>query len=304
MIKTVFLLAGAMLLCGGCDPQFVIEQDARRIVEPAAAGGRIALAMAGSNEELVSKGRITKFGRVQVHDGTPIDYWVIKAGQPGKPSNRGTVVLIHPLLASKTWFLSLGGELSSRGWDVVLLDLRAHGRSGGSYTTWGFKEKRDIRSLMDHLLSFKDISPRIIAAGASLGGCVAIQYAAEDPRCAGVLSICPPMGARHVARLMMPLLSDEAIERRLHWAGRIADFEPDDASAIAAAKQLEVPLILVHGSWDLIVPYKASEALYNSARCPKKLIAARWSNHMSVQIGQDEWLADLIDQLDAMAGKG
>lgn len=304
-----FAMAGllaAVSLSAGCN--WLIEEDARRIVEPAAIPGRLALRMSGGSDHLIEKGRITRQGRVSAADGAAISYWVLRhrqvyAGATATDKSRGTVLLIHPLLTGKTWFLPLAQVLSDRGFDVVLPDLRGHGESGGKYVTWGAKEKDDLKRVMDRLLKDKAVSGRIYVMGASLGGCVAVQYAAYDKRCRGVVSICPPVGVREVAGRIHPLLGPHDLEVRLRWAGRMAGFNPDDASAALAARKLECPIVLIHGKLDVIVPYPHSEVIYEFAPEPRKLILVNWADHMTIQVGQDDWLADQLEALTAM-GKG
>jgi alpha-beta hydrolase superfamily lysophospholipase len=174
-------------------------------------------------------------------------------------------------MMSKGWFFSLGEQLAANGWDVVLPDLRAHGASGGKYVTWGAKDKRDIKTVVDKLLAEEIIEPKLYAMGASLGGCVAIQYAAFDTRCQGVLALAPPTGVNGVA-------------------GELAGFDATDASAIDAAGKLKCPLILAHGRLDIIVPHNHSEQIYQAASGPKKLISLPLTNHVTVQVGQSGWI--------------
>ena len=309
MARCIFLAAvigPAMMLLAGCDA--MIDHDARKIIEPASMPAKLVQQTLYKDSELLARGRITLHESLAVWDGTRIDYWVIRhrrsvptAGSPG--TARGSVVLIHPLLTSKHWFLPLGEILADSGFDVVLIDLRAHGQSGGQYVTWGAKEKRDIKSVMDNLVARGVVSDRIYACGASLGGCVAIQYAAIEPRCRGVLSICPPAGASEVAGLILPLHRGPGLQARIGRAAAIAGFDVADASAVSAAAKLNCSLLLAHGYWDFIVPYSHSEAIFNAAAQPKKLIPCKWSSHMTIQVYQDQWIAQQIEDL-VMMGQG
>ena len=291
MLKHVMVCAVLAGVMSGCERMF-----AKQIIEPASLGGKLILSV-------INEDRIDAQRRVAASDGTEIDAWVIKA-HPSRPeavSRKATVVIIHPMLMSKSWFLSLGERLASDGWDVVLPDLRAHGASGGKYVTWGAKEKHDIKAVVDSMIAEKLIEPRVYVMGASLGGCVAIQYAAIDSRCEGVLALAPPTGVKGAARAMFPLATKGWLTRTIAFAGEIAGFDPTDASAVDAAGELKCPLILVHGSLDLIVPHSHSERIHAAAGGPKKLISPFLANHTTVQVGRDGWIVEQMAVLADMA---
>jgi len=296
VLKHAIVIA-CMVLVGvsaGCERVF-----ARHLIEPISIGGKFVLAVQGSPQKLIEKGRIDARRRVVAADGVEIDVWVIKA-RPSRPEivpRKATAVVIHPMLISKGWCFSLGERLAADGWDVVLPDLRAHGASGGKYLTWGAKEKHDIKAVVDAMIAEKLIEPRIYVTGASLGGCVAIQYAAVDSRCRGVLAMAPPTGARGAARLIFPLATKGWLARTIAFAGRIADFDPDDASAVDAAGRLRCPLVLVHGRLDFTVPYSHSERIYAAAGGPRKLISLPLANHTTVQLGRGAWIAEQMAAL-------
>ena len=274
------------------------------LIVPASMPGKFAEAVRGPGEKLVKTGRIDLHRRLKGYEGIDIDVWVLHSRWRWKRAGnfqvvRGTVVCLHPLLASKTYFLNLGRLLAREGWDVVLMDLRAHGRSGGKYVTWGAKEKYDVKLAVDQLLAEGVISERIYVCGSSLGGTVAIQYAAIDPRCRGVLALAPPASALRIGRRFLPLLSRPAYEAAWKRAGEIAGFDPAEASAVAAAEKLTCPLRVVHGWLDFLVPYQHSRDIVQAAAGPKKLITLILAGHVP-EIGRSAWVAQQIARLETM----
>ena len=307
MKRWVVVLAVMIPVLGaGCDA--VVDRQARTLVEPAAMPGQAMQNLTGTSEWMIARGRIDRHCRVKTPDGVEIDTWVIQnrliPGNGGngqaRRSSRGTVVLLHPLLVSKTWLLPVAEELADRGWDVVLPDLRAHGRSGGRFTTWGVKEKLDVRMVVDRLIDDGTISPTIYAGGASVGGCVAIQYATVDPRCKGVLALAPTASARRMGRRFLMGLTQAQYDAALARAGELAGFDPEQASAVKAAAALTVPLIVVHGKMDMIVPFRHSVDIHAAAGGPKRLIALPLKGH-ALEIGRTSWVADQFDVLEKMA---
>jgi pimeloyl-ACP methyl ester carboxylesterase len=67
-------------------------------------------------------------------------------------SSKGTVILIHGLGGNKSNVLKQAHEFRYWGYNVMLVDLRAHGRSGGDVTTMGFNESEDVRLAYEYIL--------------------------------------------------------------------------------------------------------------------------------------------------------
>jgi alpha-beta hydrolase superfamily lysophospholipase len=296
------LLPLAIFSSVGCQQDFY----ARQILEHDTSYGKLMLAMAGDANWLIKQKRIDSHHRISTSDKTRIDVWVIKGKPPAGGGNGGsfqapgTAVIIHGLLDSKASYLSLGERLSAMGYDAVLLDLRAHGASGGKYITWGAKEQTDVKQVMDTLTSGKVVSDKIYAFGSSLGASVAIQYAAIDPNVKGVMAMAPFKDITIVRRglaILAPTMSDDYFNAVLARAGKLAGFRPSDASAADAAAKLGCPILLVHGLLDMTVPVANSEAIYQAAGEPKQIIIVPWASHATLLLAREAWIAEQIDNI-------
>ena len=298
-MRSVWTTMFALLLsaCAGCQKDYL----ARRVVEPSTQSGKILLSLAGTGEKLIEQGRIDLHREIVVPDKTVIDVWVLRARPPeqSETSQRalGTMVVLHGLSESKAAFPYFGTaqRLAKMGYDVVLPDLRAHGRSGGKYVTYGAKEKHDVKAVVDALVSAGQVSPTIYAFGVNLGGAVAIQYAAIDERCKGVMADAPYKDCASVARLGMLWLSAEEFQVVMDHIGKLGDFDPAEASTVKAAAQLKCPLLVVHGLLDMSVPMQHSEAIVAAAPEPKKFLMLVLDLEAAVMA--EDWLAKNLDKL-------
>jgi len=297
----------ALVACTGCRRDFYAKQ----LIVQDTGYGKLVARLTGTAEQLLRQKCIDMHQRIAMPDGMEIDVWVIRAHPTltyvGAVEPHGTVLLIHGLCDSKASYLPLGERLSKMGYDVVLPDLRAHGCSGGRYVTYGALERHDVKAVMDELIRQGAVHVKVYAFGVSLGGAVAIQYAAIEPRCRGVMAMAPYKNARSISRRMLaligPTMSNGELDRVLGRAGQIAGFNPAEASALNAAEKLNCPILLVHGLLDIIVPIEHSQAIYEAAGEPKQLVVIPWVGHATLLLGREAWIAEQIDLIARTALK-
>ncbi|REJ82985.1 MAG: alpha/beta hydrolase [Bacteroidetes bacterium] len=116
--------------------------------------------------------------KVVSDDALQIDCWFI----PVEDSAANTIVLLHDLNESKILYLEHIKQFHDRGLNVCAVDLRAHGKSEGLEFSAGLPSVRDIKLILDQLLS-DGKSGRIILYGKGTGAAIAIQVAVYDGRC-------------------------------------------------------------------------------------------------------------------------
>jgi uncharacterized protein len=275
MRRLLLPLMGFALFCGGC------AQIADRVLIPAQPADR-AEWLAEQRRQVGRRlgDRLRAVDYKSPEDNTRLAALLMV---PEK-APRGTVVVLHGLTDRKEAMLSVAESFAEAGYVAVVPDLRAHGSSGGRYTSLGYHEKRDMVALLDHLQSKGyDVSYTGVLGG-SLGGAVSIQWAAIDPRIKAVVAVAPFAELRtamqffykehHVTPLQAFLL--EASAQR---EGR---FKINDVSPLAAIAKMNKPVLLAHGVNDDIVPVSESRRLFAAARGPVALQEVN-GKHMDIK---------------------
>jgi hypothetical protein len=116
---------------------------------------------------------------VVTSDGVPIAGWYIPAANGAGPP--GPTLLIVPGWKSHKSEVLKYAPPFHESYNLVLLDLRNGGRSGGTETTWGLREQLDVRAMVDWLVRVK--GPAWIGAmGNSMGAATVLAEAIDDPR--------------------------------------------------------------------------------------------------------------------------
>jgi 3-oxoadipate enol-lactonase len=118
-------------------------------------------------------------GHAHCADGTSLTYRLYRQGE-GAPR----VALVHSLAMDHTFWLPVAERLAGAA-SVLVYDCRGHGASdkpAGPYTAHLFAA--DLASLMDHVGW-----PATAVAGASMGGCVALAFAADFPQRTNALGL-------------------------------------------------------------------------------------------------------------------
>jgi uncharacterized protein len=236
---------------------------------------------------------------VTTQDGFTLSGWLLKTPLPRK----GTVIYLHGVGDCKESGLPLGKVFCRNGYDTALIDLRAHGVSGGEFCTYGYYEKHDIRNLIDILEQQESGTGPLAIFGTSMGAAIGIQTAAIEKRIQAVISegcftdlrtISVDYQTR-IAKLPWHFVRNLV----MHRAESIARFKHREVSPLIAVGQMTVPILFIHGKMDPLVKYQYSELLYSRAREPKMLYLIDEARHVDVwEVAGKEYEATIFEFLN------
>jgi pimeloyl-ACP methyl ester carboxylesterase len=210
---------------------------------------------------------------------------------------RGTLIYLHGIADSRASASGVIERFSKRGLDVVAYDSRAHGTSDGDVCTYGFNEKRDLQ----RILSTARPGP-VILFGTSLGAAVALQAAATESRISGVIAAETFSDLRTVATERAPFFFTGAlIDAAFRIAEQQGGFSVDAVSPMAAAANIRVPVLLIHGAEDAETPPAHSRRVHAALTGPKRLIVVDGAGHnesLRAEVWNDieRWIEDVLAQ--------
>jgi len=293
MIRNMLWILILTALCGGCSH----TRLAHMIVDAPNKGTSVNPALDLDGPALHALGVDQQF-RVPV--GPPaasIGVWVVEPKNVKTP--RGAVIVLHGLLAQRVIMLRDAQMLADAGYRAVLVDLRGQGRSTGDYLTFGVVEARDMVQVIDDLDRRKLIAGHIGLFGMSFGAATAIEVAGIEPRVRAVVALAPFATMReevpHFGHQMLPTftwgLAPEDFRQIEDEAGMIAHFDPDAASPLAAIARTSAPVLLAHGTADLIIPVEQSKELHAAAAEHSELLLVPGAGHITLWMDMDGTVA-------------
>src|SRR5262245_49292967 len=156
-----------------------------------------------------------------------------------------------------------------------MLGRQARVESDGAACTYGFYEKEDLRRVVDTI----DSGP-VVLMGTSLGAAVALQEAAVDARIRAVVAAETFSDLRTVAIERAPFFfTPSAIRRAFQLAEAEGRFTIDAVSPEAAARKIEAPVLMIHGSIDRETPPDHSRRVFEALHGPRQLILVPNAGH-------------------------
>ncbi len=236
--------------------------------------------------------------RYPAADGTTIPaYLTLPKGRPA--GNLPLIVLPHggPMARDEPGFDWWAQALASRGYAVLQPQFRGSTGEGWNHVAagfgeWGRKMQTDLSDGVRYLAKLGTIDDkRVCIVGASYGGYAALAGATLDPgvyRCAvSVSGISDPHGFLRWRARRDQTSDDSTMRFWTRFMGVTNDSDPklDEISPLAHAAAVTVPILLIHGRDDTVVPIDQSEDMEDALKDAKRPVTF-------VKLdGEDHWLS-------------
>lgn len=203
-----------------------------------------------------------KWVNIRAWDGTPLRgrYYHTADGAP--------VMLMFHGYRSMALRDCAGGFLLGKklGFNILAVDQRAHGGSGGNTITFGVNERRDCQSWAEFTSSWHGVETPVILAGLSMGAATVLM-AAELPLPPNVVCITADCPYASPKEILWKVSADEGYHPRLIypfiWLGAkiFGHFDLSESTAVRSVANAKVPILLIHGEKDDFVPCDMSRTI-------------------------------------------
>lgn len=198
---------------------------------------------------------------------------------------KGTVILFHGYRSTYLVDSSMALEFYySTGYNLLIPDQRAHGKSGGKYITFGVKESDDaLQWIGFHNRTFGN--DPIILSGLSMGASTVLYVADRElpSNVKGIIADCgftsPKAILGDVYRKVIhlpPILSMWAVDIFARVFAGFSISQKDTRKVLAGCK---VPVLMIHGRNDTFVPCTMTQEGYDACVGRKKLLIVDGADH-------------------------
>ncbi len=172
----------------------------------------------------------------------------------------------------------------SRGYELVLIDQRASGKSTGTWIGFGVLERYDCLSWIRYLNEEYQPLPTFLS-GISMG-CTTVLMALglELPaNVKGVIADCgftsPKEIIRHVMGRKLHLSPALLMPGMSFFTKLFAGYSYTEYSTLEALKDNKIPVLFIHGKEDHYVPHEMTLQNYEACTAEKQLVLVEGAGH-------------------------
>lgn len=198
----------------------------------------------------------------------------------------GAAILCHGMESAKNSekLIYLAQSLAERGLLALRFDFRYVGESSGKFADITYSgEVEDLRAAFEFMQSRRP--GKTVLFGSSMGGTVALLFAASNPRVAAVVTLAAPLHPENFPKRVLTL------DQLRRWRERgyttyngqrlnvslLEDLEKLDVPT--TARRIRCPVLILHGDADEVVPVAEAYELHEILAGPKRLAIFKDTDH-------------------------
>ncbi len=211
-----------------------------------------------------------------------------------------TIFLFHGYRSGAEHDFSCAVEMYYKmGFNILLVDQRAHGRSEGKLITFGVNESRDVVSWAE-FVNEKFSPKQLIISGISMGATTVLLSLNHNlpQNVKGVIADCGFTSPQDI----IEKVGKDSFKVNAHFfipflnaaCKLFGKFSITEDSTVDAVKSTELPILFIHGKKDNFVPCEMSERTFAGCKENCRIFLAQEAGHgLSFLTDTDSVLSEL-----------
>ena len=182
-------------------------------------------------------------------------------------------IVVHGYEAFSEDMIIIAKLYSDLGFKVMLIDLRAHGASEGKLSSFGYYEKFDIKKWIQYSLRTYGSTDRILLHGVSMGAASIIQASGLNLP-SNVRYIVADSGYSSLIKMLRNITTPKSLIIFFPGVSLITyiahRFFIESIHPLKQIKKSKIPIMIIHGEDDEVVPFSMGKSLYDNSKSPYK----------------------------------
>ncbi|MCR4612911.1 MAG: alpha/beta hydrolase [Bacteroidaceae bacterium] len=214
-----------------------------------------------------SNNRFREFTIYSDTDSTLLHSYYIPAEQP----TANTALVIHGYQSKALEMLHIAYLYHhDMQFNVLLPDLRTHGKSGGTHIGFGWTEAQDILQWMSETEKMSDAPVNWVVHGISMGAATTMFVAdkSNNPNVKAYIEDCGYSSVfdeiAYVAQRDYGMSEAPCVTLASQICQWVYGWNFREASCAEALRNVETPMLFIHGTADRYVPFDMVHDLYNA----------------------------------------
>ncbi len=187
--------------------------------------------------------------------------------------------------------------------NALIVDLRAHGKSGGNVISFGINESKDTLRWVDYIIENIDKDAEIILTGISMGAATVIM-AGGNPLPTNVTHVVADCGYTSPKAIIQKVIKQMGLPVKMVYpliklsAKIFGGFDLEENSPKKALKNYKLPIIFFHGESDNYVPCEMSRENFEICPSKKVIFTAKNADHGLCYLVDKEGYIKTINEFD------
>ena len=207
------------------------------------------------------------------------DYYINKFKESKK-----LIIIVHGYTANHYRSAQYIDMFLKKEFNVLLIDVRSHGNSEGTYATYGKKEIEDLDLWVNFMREKIGQDAFIGIHGHSMGAATVLMYSEiGENKVQFIISESPYSTGKDIIRYQFKKANTpffiiyRLVDKKIK---KTCGFSMGDISPMDAVKKSNIPTMFVHGDKDEKIPYTMTVDMYNMKKGKKKLFIVEGADHI------------------------